>query len=400
MSQTEVAERAGVDPTFVQRLVDERILGPSDAFTDGDVRRVRLYHGLERAGLSLPLIRDALDSGALSFGWLDHPLYALIAPLSARSFRDVAAESGLPLEVLTVVREAIGFALPDPDDPMREDELRVVPLVRALVGSGSPASLVERFLRVCGDAFRRIAETEADWWRTQIALPSLDSGMTQTEMHEAAMEVGAEVTPLIQEAMLAIYHAYQEHTWTEDLIEEVEVALDRSGLRSRIARPPAICFLDITGFTRLTEERGDEAAADVASRLMPLVQRSAERRDGKVIKWLGDGVMLHFRRPEDAVTAAVEILETLAEAGLPPAHVGIDAGSVVFEGGDYFGRTVNLASRIADRAGPGQVLVTDEVARTVDRERLEATEVGAFELKGVAEPVPLHSVERTASRSG
>jgi adenylate cyclase len=123
MSKTQVAERAGLDPGYVQRLVDTGLLVPATRgfFTEGDVRRARLYQGLERTGLPLQAIREALDAGELSFGWLDRPLYDLIAAVSRRSFRDVATETGIPLELLTVVREVIGFAVADPDDPMRED---------------------------------------------------------------------------------------------------------------------------------------------------------------------------------------------------------------------------------------------------------------------------------------
>jgi len=396
ISQTDVADRAGVDPGFVQRLIDTGVLASATGgdFSEGDVRRVRLYQGLEGTGLPLEAIREALDVGELSFGWLDNPLYSLIAPLSPRSFREVASETGIPPDLLLVVREAIGFALPDPDDPMREDELRVVPLIRVLVSRGFPTAVVEQCLRVYGDSFRRIAETEAEWWRTQVTLPSMASGLSQAEMHEATIGFGVELAPLIQEALLAIYHAHQEHTWSEDLIEEVEVALDRTGLRKRLIRTPAICFLDISGYTRLTEERGDEAAAELATRLTPLVQRQADRHGGKVVKWLGDGVMLHFRRAEDAVPAALDLLDAVADAGLPPAHVGIQTGPVVFEGGDYFGRTVNLAARIAEHALAGQILVSDEVVGTIDRERFSITDVGAVPLKGVADPVNLHAVER------
>ena len=71
------------------------------------------------------------------------------------------------------------------------------------------------------------------------------------------------------------------------------------------------------------------------------------------MKWLGDGVMFYFREPRDAVLAAVEMVEVVGSQGLPPAHVGIHVGPVVFQEGDYFGRTVNLASRIAEYARPG-----------------------------------------------
>ena len=160
------------------------------------------------------------------------------------------------------------------------------------------------------------------------------------------------------------------------------------------SRSPAICFLDITGYTRLTEERGDQAAADLAARLTPLVQRSAERHGGKVVKWLGDGVMFHFREPAGAVVAAFEMGEAVSAAGLPPAHVGLDTGPVVFQGGDYFGRTVNVAARIAEQAKPGQILVTPEVVDRVRPGDVAFESAGAFVLKGVSRPVLLHAVTR------
>jgi adenylate cyclase len=396
ISERDVAERAGVDPGYVTRLVHVGVLTPADdgAFTEGDVRRARLYQGLERTGLPLEAIREALDAGELSFGWLDNPLYDLIAPLSQRSFQDVASETGVPLELLRVLREAIGFALPEPDDRMREDELRVVPLIEKLVSARFPTSVLERLLRVYGDGLRRMAEVEADWWHRYVVLPALASGMTDAEMHEATLGFGEEATPLLEQAMLAMYHAHQEHTWVENLIGEIEDALDRTGLRSRLVRPPAICFLDITGYTRLTEERGDEAAAELAARLTPLVQRPAERHGGKVVKWLGDGVMFHFREPTGGVVAALEMVDAITAAGLPPAHVGLDTGPVVFQGGDYFGRTVNLAARIGEQAAPGQVLVTQEIVDRVVPDGVAFEPVGAVELKGVSEPVLLHSVIR------
>ena len=396
ISERDVADRAGVEPDYVTRLVDVGVLAPTagGTFTEGDVRRTRLYQGLERTGLPLEAIREALDAGELSFGWLDNPLYDLIAPLSRRSFRDVTVETGIPLELLRVLREAFGFALPDPDDWMREDELRVVPLIQKLVSSGFPTSVLDRLVRVYGDSLRRIAEVEADWWHRFVVLPTLASGMSEVEMHEATLVFGVELAPLLEQALLAMYHAHQEHTWTENLIGEIEDALDRTGLRSRLVKPPAICFLDITGYTRLTEERGDEAAAELAAHLTPIVQRSAERHGGKVVKWLGDGVMFHFREPTGGVVAALEMVDAIPAAGLPPAHVGLHTGPVVFQGGDYFGRTVNLAARIGEKAAPGQVLVTQEIVDRVVPDGIAFEPVGAVELKGVSEPVLLHAVTR------
>jgi adenylate cyclase len=204
------------------------------------------------------------------------------------------------------------------------------------------------------------------------------------------------VAPLIDQALLAIYHGQQEHAWTEAIVAGVERALERAGLHTRLDRPPAVCFLDITGYTRLTEERGDEAAADLAARLAPLVRRCSQEHGGTPVKWLGDGVMFYFREPAAAVLAAIEMAEVIASHGLPPAHIGIHAGPVVFQDGDYFGRTVNLAARIAEHARPGEVLVSQDVVDAVDGGPVAFTQIGPVELKGVSGTLRLHTARRHA----
>jgi adenylate cyclase len=393
LSQREVAERAGVGSTYVSRLVEVGVLAPAGdgTFTDGDARRARLCRGLEGAGLPIEALVEALDRGELSFAFLELSVYDRFSALTPRTFTDVSEQEGIPLDVLLVVREAMGLAQAAPDDQMREDELEVVPLIQLQLSKGFDPTVIERWLRVYGDTLRRIAETEAEWWRNQLALPYLRSGMNASEMLRLTAEWGGEFTSRVERALLAVYHANQEHTWTEALIEEIEEALDRAGLRSRMEVTPAICFLDLTGYTRLTEERGDQAAAELAERLAPLVQRPAERHGGRVVKWLGDGVMFHFRDPTGGVVAALEMIEAVSEADLPPAHVGLHTGPVVFQGGDYFGRTVNIAARIAEQARPGQVLVTQEIVDQVGSDGVTFEPIGAVELKGVSQPVSLYS---------
>jgi adenylate cyclase len=155
-----------------------------------------------------------------------------------------------------------------------------------------------------------------------------------------------------------------------------------------------MCFLDMSGYTRLTEERGDEAAADLAARLAGSVHQASERHRGKVVKWLGDGVMIHFREAGPAVLAALEMVQEASRSGLPPARVGLHAGSVVFQGGDYFGRTVNIAARIGEYARPGEVLVSQDVVDVAGLDDVDFTAIGPVELKGVSEPLPLHSARR------
>jgi adenylate cyclase len=397
-SRQEVAQRAGVDPGFVDRLVEVGILTPAagGAFSTGDALRARWVQSLERAGVPLEGLAAAVRDGAVSFSYLDVSAFDRFAGLSGTTFHQLSAQSGIPLELLLVVREAFGFAEPGPEDTVHQDELSVVPVIQLQLEQGFRPVVIERWLRVCGDSLRRIAETETAWWRSEVEVPLLESGMTEGEMLEAQADLGSRITPLIEQALLALYHGQQEHAWNQSFVEDVESALERAGLHRRLDRPPAVCFLDLTGYTRLTEERGDEAAADLAARLAGLVRRSAQEHGGTPVKWLGDGVMFYFREPGAAVLAAVEMVEVVGSQGLPPAHVGIHAGPVVFQEGDYFGRTVNVAARIADYARPGEVLVSQGVVAAADGGPVAFTEVGPVELKGVSGTLRLYTAHRHA----
>ena len=101
--------------------------------------------------------------------------------------------------------------------------------------------------------------------------------------------------------------------------------------------------------------------------------------------------MFFFPRPGPGVIAALEMVAGVGEAGLPPAHVGLHAGSVVFQEGDYYGQTVNVASRIAEYARPGEVLVSQEVVDAASGADITFREIGPVELKGVGGAMRLHA---------
>ena len=397
-TRQEIAQRAGVDPDYVDRLVELGILTPDagGAFSPGDVLRARWVQNFEGAGVPLEGMAAAVRDGALSFSYLDATAFDRFAGLSGTTFHQLSAQTGIPLELLMVVREAVGFPQPRPEDPVHQNELSVVPVIELQLAKGFRPAVIERWLRVCGDSLRRINETETAWWHSEVMTPLLDSGMTEGEMLQTQADLGSQMAPLREQALLALYYGQQEHTWNRETVEHVEGALERAGLYRRLERPPAVCFLDITGYTRLTEERGDAAAADLATRLATLVRRSSQEHEGTPVKWLGDGVMFYFRAPGDAVLAALEMVEVVGRQGLPPAHVGIHAGPVVFQEGDYFGRTVNLAARIAEYARPGEVLVSQEVIDAAEGGPVSFVEIGPVELKGVPGTLRLHTARRDA----
>ena len=135
----------------------------------------------------------------------------------------------------------------------------------------------------------------------------------------------------------------------------------------------------------------------MAATLGRSVQQSASRHGGRAVKWLGDGVMLYFTEPDHAVISALELSDSVPAAGLPTTHTGIDAGPVVIQDGDYFGRTVNTAARIATHAGPGQVLVSESVVRASNDPTIRFEPLGPVELPGLLRLIPLHRATRTRS---
>ena len=392
----DVARKAGVDPAYVDRLVELGILTPGtgDAFSTGDVRRARWVRSWEDAGVPLEGMAAAVREGVLSFSYLDSSAFDRFAGVSDTTFQQLSEATGIPFDLLRVVREAVGFAEPRPEDHVRVDELSVVPSIELQLKMGFRPAIIEGWLRVCADGLRRIAETETDWWRTEVELPLLEGGMTEPEMLDAQAQSGSEMTPMLERALIGIYRVQQEHAWSKSAVEDVEVALERAGLHTRVHRPPAVSFLDISGYTRLTEERGDEAAAELAATLAGLVRRSSQGHGGQAVKWLGDGVMFFFPDPGQSVLAALDMVAGVAAHALPPARVGIQAGPVVFQEGDYFGRTVNAAARIAEYARPGEVLVTQDVVDAADGTSITFTEIGAVELKGISGALRLHTAHR------
>jgi class 3 adenylate cyclase len=136
-----------------------------------------------------------------------------------------------------------------------------------------------------------------------------------------------------------------------------QVLADSGYVPERPTVEPAVAFLDLTGFTSLTQERGDTIAAEMAMRLADLASQAVAAHHGRVVKLLGDGVLMHFRDVVEAVEAAFDLMDRLAASDMPLGHVGITQGPIVARDGDIFGRTVNLAARISDVAPSGELYI-------------------------------------------
>jgi adenylate cyclase len=386
----DVASRAGVDVAYVRRLIDLGALGPErDGYREQDAHVTALLHMWEEAGLTAESILAAAGSGELSLDFLESPGWDL-PPRLDRTYRRLAEERSMPVDFLLAIHRAIGFVPPGPHDLARPDDVVIADLARSILDIGGSEDAIRRLFRVYADNLRRLALAEADLYIEQIERPSRSAGTSEPELMRRGAGVGRDMAPLVRATLAAIYERHRQHVWAQHSVETAEGVLERAGLYQRAERSPTICFVDLTGYTRLTEEQGDETAARLASRLATLVDGVALRHGGRPVRWLGDGGMFLFPEATAAVRAALEMSEGAPAAGLPTTHIGIQSGPVVFQDGDVYGRTVNVASRIADLAEAGDVLTTEVTMRQVEAAEIDWARIGPAELQGVAMPVTLY----------
>lgn len=172
-------------------------------------------------------------------------------------------------------------------------------------------------------------------------------------------------------------------------------AMETASTVTRVLR--SFAFLDISGFTSFTELQGDAASVNALADFRLVVRDVSSHLGVRVAKWLGDGAMFVGVETEPLIAALLEIENRLRRNGFPLAlRAGITVGEVIlFEGDDYIGTPVNLASRLCSEAGPGQIFVTRPVAASAP-DGVSHVEIGALEVRGIAEPVDIVALSATA----
>lgn len=398
IDEHELARLAGTTSDLVTRMVEHRLL-PAEGesgLRPEDVQRVQLVEAFERSGIPMEAVRSAVDTGHFSLAWTEVEWQdPWLVRHSGETYGEACARAGLPFEFLQQLFEAMGFPRPESDDPLSAGDAQMLPGLVILLGLLADPNVAAHVGRVYSENLRRMAQSEMLFYHSFVEQPMLRSGMGEPEMRDQAVQISRAVTPIVNSLVMWLYHRHQIHYVMEDMIEHLETALEKSGVgRARPARPPAMVFLDLAGYTRLTEERGDEAAAELAGVLGDLVATESRRFGGTPVKWLGDGVMFHFPDPGSAVTCALDMVERAPQAGLPAAHVGAQAGPVIVRDGDYFGRTVNVAARIAGQAGPGEVLVGEDLVALAKASTVRFEPVGPVALKGLDSPMSLYRAVR------
>lgn len=396
LSADSLAELARCTPERVRTLTELGLLNPVEGwYSRGDVHRIRLVESFEAAGVPPEALARASRGGAITLDYYDE-LHQDPGTLSARTYGEVLADLRDRGANLRHLFESCGIAEPEPDDRLsRREEQLLLSVLDALTANRDP-DLTLRALHVFGDAARRGSEAAMSVYGEAVERATSDiAGIPPLETYRQFLEPWARFARLVPDlsAWLNARHLTTAiDTWS---VEETERLLAETGfVPAREVEPPAIAFIDLAGFTHLAEERGDRVAARVATDFTSLAGRIAESMDGRLVKPLGDGVLLRFPSAQIGVEATLEVLDNLEPAGLPQGHAGIDAGPVIVREGDVFGRTVNMAARIADRATAGELLGTAALAASLSGTHLGYEPAGTVALQGISEPVALVRIGR------
>ena len=399
LSTTELCSETGATPADVEWLTRIGILEPrtADAYTFGDAFRVRMIASLLGAGFTREQVDAAVANAGLDLRHVDRYVIREPGERSPQMFAEFGASlgPGAP-RLLPAVYQLLGLTAPDPTSHLPVDEEA---LLRELLGVWSLArddDTALRAARLLGDGTRTIVAGWADLLKEQIAGPARERWLRQ-EVEEYPREVtdaAASLLTLLPRLVPWLIQRYIEQIVTSGIADGFEEVLASRGLGPppQPADPPAVVFVDISGYTDVTEQRGDAVAVRMATTLQQRAEQVAADRGGRVVKLLGDGAMMQFRDAGGGVRAAIDLVRSLSTTLGTTAHAGVHAGPVIERDRDLFGSTVNLAARVSTAAAAGEVLVTEAVTQLADLDPATFEEIDPASLKGVSTPVRLFRV--------
>jgi adenylate cyclase len=344
--------------------------------------RLKLLEHLDAQGLSLAQMVAADKIGSLHAAVTD----MRIRPGRVATVEQIAEEAGIPVDLLRRITLAAGVMLAD--DNYRESDLETFRLFAGSAGMfGEEPTL--QFTRAVGSSMARVADAALSLFLVNVEGPLVKEGAGAMPLAEASEEA-VELLDVVPSLMGGLFRLH------------IQAAINRQRIANRSTEDPAIFrlavgFVDLVGFTPFTQDVTSDELAGFVETFEARANDVVAQRGGRVVKHIGDEVMFVEADVVTACDIALRLVESFgSEAGVSP-HAGLSFGPLVARGGDYYGSVVNLASRIADLAVPGEVLVTEPVAQVVSAtdSPFELEPAGRRMLKGFAEPIPLWSVTRS-----
>ncbi|HEX5901408.1 MAG TPA: adenylate/guanylate cyclase domain-containing protein, partial [Solirubrobacteraceae bacterium] len=343
-------------------------------WTRAALAQARIVARLRERGHSLGEIRAATESGRLAFGFVEE---LLPAHEHTHTLEAAAADTGLEPALIERVFLSMGFNAASVEH-LSDDDLELLRHVAVVLAAGFPLVALLQLARVYGQALAQVADAEVRLFRLYVNEPLMRRGVPGTRMDEEMEGLARELLPLASPIMDRVHQRFLAHFVEQDVIGHMEADLEDAPLdlgRLRVA----IAFADLAGYTRLTEEAGEEEAVDAVERFIEDVEVTLPD-DARVIKTIGDEVMIVGSDAAALVDWAVGFQRLVADRR-PLPRIGMHQGLMLYRDGDYYGREVNLTARVAARAAGGEVLVTRPVVELAGS-HLEFERIGEVRLKG------------------
>jgi adenylate cyclase len=351
---------------------------------DGVQREARreLLEQLAADGVPLEDLRRAIDEDRLAL----LPVERVLASDGPRySAEEVAERAGIELDFLLRQWQALGMPIPDQGEPVfGEEDVRAARRM-ATIREFLPDEALLESARVLGVAMSQFAAAN----RGLIADALMHAGDTERDVGLRLAEAARRLAPQVGETLEWAFNVHLREQVRNDVIGRAELRQGTPGTQEITAG-----FADIVGFTSLGEELPPEELGRVTGRLGTLAA-AVVRPPVRLVKLVGDAAMLVSTDGERAVDAALALVEAAADQGdeFPMMRAGLARGLAIARGGDWYGRPVNLASRITAVARPGSVLVSSE-AREAAGDRFRYSFAGPRRLRGVHGRVDLFRVRR------
>ncbi|HEV3378303.1 MAG TPA: MerR family transcriptional regulator [Thermoleophilaceae bacterium] len=378
----EAAERVGVSPATLRRWADAGVIPQLDGtreWTEPAVAHARLVARLRERGHRLDQIREAGRQGRLAYGYIE----SLFAEEGARwTLDDAASETGLEPALIERFWTSIGLP-PSALESLGDEDLEALRYVSSVLAAGFPLVAFLQLCRVYGQSLSQIADAEVRLFHLYVHEPLMREGVPGLEMAEEMEGLARDLLPIASPLMDYVHTRFLQHFVAQDVVGHMETELEDDESAAGRVRV-VVAFADLAGYTRFTEEEGEEQALSSVERFVEGVTHSLPE-DARVVKTIGDEVMIVGTDVRALVDWAVDFMADVEDR--PEPRIGVNYGSTLYRDGDYFGREVNLASRVVARARGGEVLVTDSVVDAVSGEaHLRFEPIGSVKLKGFDEP--------------
>ena len=383
ISLNEASRIAGVAPSTLQRWARAGVIPVKQGqWTTAAAAQARVVGRMRERGHSLEDLRKAGREGRLSFG-LAEDLFP--RPAERVTVGDVARDTGLEPELIERILVILGTPL-ERERVLNPEDVEALRHCARVLAAGFPLVAFLQLVRVYVQSLRRIADAEVRLTHLYVHEPLIRDGVPELEMAEELGGLAADVLPLAAPLTEYLHTRYLRFFLEQDVVGHMENELGTQ--TSELGQVPvALCFIDLTGFTRYTEEEGDLEALDVVENFVETVEATLPPK-ATIVKTIGDEVMVVSPDTSSLTEWAVEFLERFPRR--PRPRVGIHCGEAVYRDGDYFGTQVNLAHRVVSRAHAGELLATDRVVEAIEGgDGLRFEPIGEVNLKGFPEPTDL-----------